>query len=318
MRVHSTEKCSKILIGTKIVILIFEKLSVLFFFIKFFSFCIRKSACQPYLDHIEQWYDRRIVQYFDGDPLKPEIYMMGVGTVLLFWALGGLYLILDIFQSPRFLYRFKIQSEQSQVTWESVRKLCIQVFINQILTSIFGSVVHWIIRVKLCPAPKHLGPMSHLVFQWAFFMVIREALFYYSHRMLHHPSLYRHFHKQHHEWQTPIALAAEYCHPFEHVISNVIPIMIGPYLMKSHSIMCHIWYIYVVVLTLHDHSGYHFPLTPSPVFHDFHHLKFNVNYGIWGVWDWLHGTDRLFRKSKCFQRHRLYFGIYPLENSKEI
>ena len=43
-----------------------------------------------------------------------------------------------------------------------------------------------------------------------------------SSRLLHHRSLYKHMHKIHHEWQAPIAMAANYAHPVEHIVTAII------------------------------------------------------------------------------------------------
>ena len=59
------------------------------------------------------------------------------------------------------------------------------------------------------------------------FAIVREITFYYSHRLLHHPYFYKSIHKKHHMWTSPIAIAAAYCHPVEHIVSNVIPIALG-------------------------------------------------------------------------------------------
>ena len=59
-----------------------------------------------------------------------------------------------------------------------------------------------------------------------------------------------------------------------------------------------LWYCLALLSTLNAHSGYHFPLFPSPEAHDFHHLKFNQCYGVLGILDYLHGTDTLFRSNK--------------------
>ena len=39
-------------------------------------------------------------------------------------------------------------------------------------------------------------------------------------RLLHHRLLYKHMHKIHHEWQAPIAMAANYAHPIEHILTG--------------------------------------------------------------------------------------------------
>ena len=56
------------------------------------------------------------------------------------------------------------------------------------------------------------------------------------HRVLHHPLLYKHIHKKHHEWSTPIGLVADYAHPVEHVISNIIPMYTGGWGISQHEV----------------------------------------------------------------------------------
>ena len=85
-----------------------------------------------------------------------------------------------------------------------------------------------------------------------------------------------------------------------------------------------LWYMLALFNTLNAHSGYHFPLFPSPESHDFHHLKFNQCYGVLGILDYLHGTDTLFRSNKAYQRHIMLLSstpvreTFPDENVKKI
>lgn len=115
-------------------------------------------------------------------------------------------------------------------------------------------------------------------------------------RMFHHRTMYKTFHKKHHEWTAPIALTALYNHPIDHLISNILPAVLGPALMQSHLFTNWLWLTWASFRTLSDHSGYQLPGFPSPRMHDYHHLKFNECYGVWGLADFIHGTDRNFRK----------------------
>ncbi len=46
-------------------------------------------------------------------------------------------------------------------------------------------------------------------------LVLEDTWNYFAHRMLHHPKIYKHCHKFHHSYQSPIGFIIDYCHPFE-------------------------------------------------------------------------------------------------------
>jgi len=129
-------------------------------------------------------------------------------------------------------------------------------------------------------------------------ILAEEILFYHSHRLLHHPALYRCIHKSHHEWTAPVGLAAIYCHPLEHVLSNAGPAMLATLAARAHVLVFYVFSLVAVVNTTLVHAGYHLPFVyPSPEHHDYHHEKFNVNFGVTGLCDRLYGTDALFKSS---------------------
>jgi len=116
------------------------------------------------------------------------------------------------------------------------------------------------------------------VFVW---LTVEEVFFFYVHRWLHeNKKLYAAVHKLHHTWTVPVSFVAIYCHPFEHIISNLAPLLLGPVLCGSHAAAFGVFMSLGIVHTLAVHSGYW--LCDDNGMHDEHHRKFNVNYGVMG------------------------------------
>lgn len=136
-----------------------------------------------------------------------------------------------------------------------------------------------------------LPSLKTIVFDFVFGLLACEVSFYYVHRALHHPSIYAYIHKKHHKYTTPFSFAAEYAHPFEHLVANVLPIMLPLALKGTHFLSFFIFSVFELWEAAADHSGYDFLKLPPAELHDLHHAKFRVNYSPLGLMDWIHGTD---------------------------
>ena len=55
---------------------------------------------------------------------------------------------------------------------------------------------------------------------------LQEISFYYIHRLLHTKYLYKHIHKMHHEYSSPISLTAIYCHPIGWYLSMNLSMLV--------------------------------------------------------------------------------------------
>lgn len=80
-------------------------------------------------------------------------------------------------------------------------------------------------------------------------------------------------HKIHHEWTAPVGIACIYCHPLEHMVVNLLPVVAGPLLAGSHVTVAWVWLAMAITTTTITHSGYHFPFLLSSERHDYHHAK---------------------------------------------
>ena len=76
--------------------------------------------------------------------------------------------------------------------------------------------------------------LFELMWQTVFCMFMEDTMFYWSHRLLHHPKLYSKIHKKHHEFNNPVGFISEYAHPLEYVFGNVLPTFIGAKILRSN------------------------------------------------------------------------------------
>lgn len=193
-------------------------------------------------------------------------------TIICYWTIGLAYTFVDLTERPQLIFRYRTQDKV--VSWSDVIRTCKVVLFNQLVVTPIASVIfHYILEWRGIDSSLTIPSGWIILLHLILFTAIQEIAFYYLHRLLHHRWLYRTIHKMHHRWQAPIAIAAIYCHPSEHILGNLIPVLTGPFVLGSHRLTLLIWLIIIHFFTLNDHSGYHLPLFPSPEFHDYHHLK---------------------------------------------
>ena len=145
---------------------------------------------------------------------------------------------------------------------------------------------------QFCGAPAIDAPLPSCWSTFASFAVayfVHDWLFYWSHRLSHSATFYRHVHKQHHAYTGTIGFAAEFASPFEQILSMKVPTGAGAFLAGCHPAIWLVWMSYRLCQTYEAHSGYCFygswlhsvglTNSESAAFHDFHHTGNRGNFG---------------------------------------
>lgn len=192
--------------------------------------------------------------------------------------------------APKFAHRHQLQPRESPPSQNDILKCFRVVASNQAMSLVFHVAMLGLLPHK--PGyrfDEKLPSLREMVGNIVTCMLIREILFYYAHRLLHHRIFYSRIHKLHHQFTAPFALAAQYAHPIEHMVANVAPISLPPQVLRCHILT--FWVLLAIELleTTCVHSGYDF-LRRAAESHDLHHQKFTGNFGTIGLLDWAHGT----------------------------
>lgn len=258
----------------------------------------------------------------DRFPIDDSDWMLVVvGTwavnVAVYWGYGFLLGVLDFWQ-PLWLRKYRVQGTKGEAQFSARKYVNTALWVMgcQLFVQLpWGMVLYRFFPDTLLTSVPSLPSLRSVLRDIVVFAVLEEIGFYYFHRMMHLPSFYQRFHKIHHEWTAPIAIVSFYNHPLEYLLVNLIPAAAGPFLCGSHLSLTWLWYTLATITSMQTHAGYHAPLSTSPIFHDFHHEKFNSCFGVLGVLDRLHGTDKAFIDSPNGAHHYYWLGLTPPWNA---
>ncbi|MEL7708638.1 sterol desaturase family protein [Citromicrobium bathyomarinum] len=151
-------------------------------------------------------------------------------------------------------------------------------------------------------------PLWYLPLSVFLYLFAHDTWFYWTHRWMHEPRVFRVAHAVHHASRPPTAWAAMSFHPIEALTGAVvIPLLV--FLVPIHIAMLGVVLTVMTVMGVTNHMGWEmFPrwLVRSPVggwiitasHHQLHHERYQCNYGLYfRFWDRLCKTDRGLSKS---------------------
>mmetsp|Transcript_45517 Transcript_45517/g.114541 ORF Transcript_45517/g.114541 Transcript_45517/m.114541 type:complete len:265 (+) Transcript_45517:137-931(+) len=235
------------------------------------------------------------------------LFMVGTWLVhfVTFW---GFNLILEVIYRFDLLKRWKIPHKKPadpELVRSCTRKLLLHHLVVQwpmlyVLYSVFA-------YFGTTSAPEAFPSLFTIVWQFALFIVVNDGCFYWAHRALHHPRIYKYIHKQHHEFKASVGVASEYAHPIEELLANLTPTLLAPILCGTHMFTLWLWTLVRTLETVDAHSGYNLPFSPFYLLpfvggadrHDFHHSHNVGTYGaFFTFWDDVMGTSDAYLQYK--------------------
>lgn len=163
--------------------------------------------------------------------------------------------------------------------------------------------IYWAVKNGYTTAYKDIHKYGTLYFILSFplSVIIHDTYFYWTHRLMHHPKLYKHIHLIHHQSTNPSPWAAYSFHPYEAIIQALIgPILVLVVPMHVYTLI--FFGIYQITYNVFGHLS--FELFPkgftrnkftfwhnTTTHHNMHHRYFYYNYTIYfNVWDRIMGT----------------------------
>lgn len=176
------------------------------------------------------------------------------------------------------------------------------------LTSLFfaasgtGMVIAWQHGYTQLYVDIHAYPWWMMILSLGLALFLHETYYYWLHRWMHRPKVYRQVHKVHHDSIQTSAMTAFSFHPYEAALQAIaVPIIVFLLPMQVYVLLC--WLVLMTVSGTLNHAGVELypkwllqskmgPYLIGATHHDLHHKQFRYNFGLYFTfWDRWMGTE---------------------------
>lgn len=185
-----------------------------------------------------------------------------------------------------------------------IRKEIIWSIKSSAIFAAVGAGTYWLWQKDLTAVYTDVSQYGYwyLPASLAIIFFLHETYYYWVHRWMHHPSVFRIVHKVHHDSLTPTPWTAFSFHPWE----SLIEALILPLILLVVPVHFSVLVFYLIFMTISSVIN-HLDIEIYPeVFmkskigkqfigathHHYHHEEFKTNYGLYFTfWDRLMGTE---------------------------
>lgn len=145
--------------------------------------------------------------------------------------------------------------------------------------------------------------IAYFIFAFPIMAIMHDTYFYWMHRLMHHPSIFKIVHLVHHKSTNPSPFAAYAFHPLEAIVEAGI-FLVFVFTIPVHLFHLLFFFLFMIVYNVYGHLGWE--LYPkgfsrhwlgkwinTSINHNMHHQYFKGNYGLYFLfWDRMMGTIR--------------------------
>jgi sterol desaturase/sphingolipid hydroxylase (fatty acid hydroxylase superfamily) len=235
------------------------------------------------------------------ETLKHFFLISGFSLIRYFLFAGIPFLIFYRFFLRRYL---KAKIQERQVTYahflEEIKHSVQSTFIFAGVGLLFLHTdlrAHTLVYSDLQAYPIWWLPVTVLIA-----LLLHDSYFYWLHRLVHHPRLFRYIHLTHHRSTNPSPWTSYSFHVLEALLeAMILPILL--FVLPMHPLSILLFVLSSFTMNVYGHLGFEvaprwfrhsilFEILNTSVHHNLHHAKFKGNYGLYfRVWDRLLGTE---------------------------
>ena len=136
-------------------------------------------------------------------------------------------------------------------------------------------------------------------------VVVHDTYFYWAHRLMHHPLIYKHTHVTHHKFTNPTPWSAFTFGPMEAILQfGIIPLFVFTFPLHWSAVA--IFILNMIAINVLGHLGFELfskkfisswlgRLSNTSTHHNIHHIRPKYNFGIYFIiWDrWMNTEEKI-------------------------
>ena len=233
-----------------------------------------------------------------------------IGYVFVFFAI----LLIRYFATAGIFYAYYLKIKTNPTTTKilsrrpahkkHVKKEIYWSIVSSAIFAFFGAITCWLWLHDLTAiylTPFEFGywylPLSLMIV-----LVVHETYYYWLHRAMHHPKIFKFVHRVHHQSISTTPWTAFSFHPWE----SILEALIVPIILVFIPVNIYVLLFYLVFMTFSSvinhldieiypasfRKSWFGKLWIDATHHHFHHKEFHTNYGLYFTfWDKFMGTE---------------------------